>query len=495
MLRALLVEDSKNDYELIARALHGVASVKRVSDRNGLAVALQNPGDFDLILADFSLADLDGREIIEMAKHACPDKPVIIVSGTITEKTAIEIVQAGAKDYVMKDRRPGVDEMGLLRLPVAVKRAWDERQLKLKLARHQRMEYMATTAAAVAHDLNNVFHPIGAGIHLLRTVKMPEPERDKIFKTIADAAERGAQLVKQMVRFAKGANGHKKGVKLEPLMREVVDFLNLKDQRIKIEIDVSPNLPPLTGDTVQLHQVLMNLCTNARDAMPAAGDLLIDARVVQLKDFRPLSSRMEVTGDFVCVNVSDTGIGMTAEVIAKIFDPYFSTKGEHGSGLGLSIVASIMDDHGGFIDVQSKPGFGSTFALYFPYEPPTTEKGPTGAGRTILLVDDETSILDINAAFLESSDYRVLSSPNGVGALRLLEQHGHDIRVLLADMVMPLMDGRELVQRARQIKPELRVILMSGMVDDTALKESKPDAILKKPFQPDELLLLLDQFA
>lgn len=490
VLRALLVEDSREDAELIARALTGVATVRIVSSRAALQTAFEHPDTFDLVLADFCLPDLDGLTVLSLASERVPDKPLIIVSGTITEQVAIDALQNGAKDYVIKDR--------LQRLPVAVKRVWKDKEKDLLLRKGQRWEYQASLSASVAHDLNNVFHPIGAGISLLRMGLQP-PEQEKILRTMEAANQRGAQLVKQMVRFAKGTNGHKRGVDLKELIQEVVLFLQSTiETRLKIETQIERDLPLFNGDAVQVHQVLMNLCVNARDAMPAAGDLLIDARTVELKDFVPFLAAAEpVSGDFVCLSVSDTGTGMSPEVMARIFEPFFTTKGDAGNGIGLPTVVNIVREHNGCVDVSSKPGFGSQFMVYFPYDRGQSRKPepPGGAGRTILLVDDETSILEINQAFLESSDYKVLAASNGVGGLRLLEQHKAEVRVLLTDFVMPMMDGRELVRRAREVRPDLKVILMTGLTGTETIDGLAVDAILKKPFQPSDLLQELDRLA
>lgn len=369
-----------------------------------------------------------------------------------------------------------------------------------QLLRAQRMESIGTLAGGIAHDFNNILSPILMSVGMLQA-KTRDPEMIRWLELIRQSSERGASLVQQVLTFARGMSGDRVSVQLKHIIKDLIKVLDeTLPKSITVKQNVDPELWVISADPTQLHQVLMNLCINARDAMPSGGSLTLSAMNVTIDENY---SRMNIDaepGRYVLVTVNDTGGGMTNDVQKRIFDPFFTTKEiGKGTGLGLSTAITIVKSHGGFINVYSEPQKGTQFSVYFPADP-TSDMGandetvpvmPSGKGEMILLVDDEENIRQVTQAALESSGYVVATASDGTEAISIFAQRHDEIAVILTDMAMPFMDGIAMIRAARKIDPNVRVIAMSGLIsaDQAAeLTELNVKMRLPKPFTAEELL-------
>ena len=376
----------------------------------------------------------------------------------------------------------------------------EKKQLEAKFLRAQRLESLGTLASGIAHDLNNILTPI-LGVAQLLPLRLPELDETtrELVKTLGNSAQRGSSLIGQILTFARGVEG--KRITLEPahILQEVRQILaQTLPKTIKISVSTDADLWTVLGDVTQLHQVLMNLCVNARDAMPDGGLLSIEAHNQHL-DGRQIQPFPEAhPGPYVVVTVTDTGRGLPPKILSRIFDPFFTTKAVgKGTGLGLSAVLGIVKSHGGFLDVQSEVGKGSRFSIYLPAvqghttPPETGLKVPMGQQETLLLVDDETAIREVLKTLLENYHYRVMTADSGLAAITLYKEHQSEIDLVLADMMMPVMDGATMMPLLQQLNPDVRAIAMSGLnVTRTAdhAYELGFQAFLSKPIVTEELL-------
>ena len=378
----------------------------------------------------------------------------------------------------------------------------DRKVLQEQLLRVQRMESIGTLAGGIAHDLNNLLSPIMMGVGLLKLKPLDESSR-RVVDTIERSTQRGAQLVKQVLSFARGVEGARVPVHLAHVAREIQQFmLSTFPKNITLAVNVPNDVWFVSGDPTQLNQVLLNLCVNARDAMPAGGRLSVTARNIVVDEQYAAMLHTVPAGRFVLLEVTDTGTGMTPEVKEHMFEPFFTTKAPgHGTGFGLSTVSTIVREHGGGISVESEPGRGSCFKVFLPAQAdktvavtdePRNVAPPRGRGECILLVDDDASILEIMRHTLESYGYRVRSAEDGAQAIGLYALHREDIAVVLTDMMMPVMDGSALIKAMRRINPNVRIIATSGIHgSEAAATAVGVKHFLAKPFASSDLLALL----
>ncbi len=378
----------------------------------------------------------------------------------------------------------------------------ERKKLERQFYRAQRMESIGTLAGGIAHDLNNVLSPIIFSLDLLRA-SIADEETQELLAVLHASAEHGAEMVRQVLSFARGVEGKRLEVDVAALLTDVSRIAHdtfLK--HISITSKASVDLHPVLGDRTQLQQVLMNLCVNARDAMPQGGTLSVSAENVRLDarhDDAPASMK---PGEYLRLRVQDSGIGMSPEVMERIFDPFYTTKElGKGTGLGLSTSLAIVESHGGFMRVYSERGRGTTFAIYLPAYldgPPSTAvtppDAPRGNGELVLVVDDEDAVRLLTRRILESHGYRAVLATDGVHALTQFEAHRADLAIVLTDMMMPGMDGPTLVRELRARAPALRIVGTSGLspldADDDTLRLDLA-GFLPKPSTADALLRLL----
>jgi PAS domain S-box-containing protein len=379
-----------------------------------------------------------------------------------------------------------------------------QKKIEQQFLRAQRMESIGTLAGGIAHDLNNLLAPILLGVGLLKQGEAA-PDRIKLMDTIERSAQRGAGLVKQVLSFARGVESSRIGLQVRHLIRDLESILeNTFPKNIRFETEYGADLAMVMADPTQLNQVLLNLCVNARDAMPDGGRLTVSARTIDIDPQYAVMDRMVPPGKYVVIEVSDTGCGMPQEIIDRIFEPFFTTKDfGKGTGLGLSTVQGIMRSHGGFVHAYSEVGKGSVFKVYLvaiadgtdgTVQLPATERMPRGNGETILVVDDEVSILDITRQTLQSFGYKVLTAEDGAHAIGLYALHRQEISAVLTDMMMPVMDGQTLIFALRRINPSVRVIAASGLMAHDNLTRTANTGVkhfLPKPYPAAAMLTLL----
>ena len=349
----------------------------------------------------------------------------------------------------------------------------EQRQLEHQAARNQRIESLGTLSSGVAHDLNNILTPIMVSIGLLKE-QAHDPMLGRLIAGLEASTRRGAQLVKQILTFGRGVKGERVPIRLCDSIREVQQLIQETfPKTIQMEIKVPVNLWLVNGDPTQIHQVLLNLAINARDAMPNGGKLSFTCKNT-IVDAAGAANDSEVQpGAYVFIQVSDTGTGMTRKVIERIFDPFFSTKPTgQGTGLGLSTTLGIVKSHGGIINVWSEPGKGSAFKIFLPAqnfgEPAEPETGggktlPRGHNELILLVDDEEAICATAKKILERHGYRVITAANGAEAVSVYTARHSEINVVITDMHMPVMDGPTAITALQSVNPNVKIISSSGL--------------------------------
>ena len=379
----------------------------------------------------------------------------------------------------------------------------EQKRSEEHLLRAQRMESIGTLAGGIAHDLNNILSPIMMAVDMLRLNDL-DAETRKWLDMMKENAERGADLVKQVLTFARGMSGERFPVILKHLTKDLVGMLvEIMPRSINVKYEIEPDLWTVSADPTQIHQVLTNVCVNARDAMPTGGTLTIKAQNVKIdENFVRIKLDAE-PGDYVLLEVSDTGSGMPPEIVERIFDPFFTTKniGE-GTGLGLAITMTIVKSHGGFIDVYSETAKGTKMSIYLPSSQEPTDVSPPeklsllprGDGELILIVDDEENIRRIAEATLVRFGYRTVTAVNGSDALTVYAEHTGAISVVLTDIAMPHMDGEALIRTLRKLAPDTPVIAMSGLMSPEQTKELESlnvGGFLSKPFTAENLLTTL----
>ncbi|MFI5180389.1 MAG: response regulator [Thermoanaerobaculia bacterium] len=626
-LRVLILEDRPDDAELMVRQLreHGFdVRATRVETQSDFLAALETSPD--VILADYNLPQWNALEAIRRSQFRLPDVPVIIVTGSIGEETAVWCLQQGAVDYLLKDR--------LARLGDAVDRALEERRLKeerrraeaalrqseekyrlffeedlaghfiskpdgrilacnpafartfgfasveealstsaaslyaepgdrmkfldlirseKRLERHekelrrkdgktlyvienvlgtfdrrgelteihgflldateqrraeeelrqaQKMEAVGRLAGGVAHDFNNILTVILGHLELLEPTLEPTDPRLEEMEEIRKAAERAAGLTRQLLAFSRKQVLQPTILDLNAVLKDVENMLQrLIGEDIQIRTAFAPSLGPVQADPGQIEQMIMNLAVNARDAMPRGGTLVIETANVDPESTPAALSHLESPAPHVMVSVADTGCGMNATTMAHLFEPFFTTKEPgKGTGLGLATVYGMVKQSGGFIKVESEPGRGSTFRIFFPRaaeESPhpgvlrTGDQTPTGS-EAILLVEDDEALRALTLKILGQASYKVLAASGPKEALDLASGRGGAIDLLLTDVVMPGMSGPDLARRIRTLRPGLAVLFMSGYTDESI----GPYGVLKpgihfiqKPFTQSGLLL------
>ncbi|MGD9635886.1 MAG: CHASE3 domain-containing protein [Pirellulales bacterium] len=458
-------------------------------------------------LYGWTAAEVLGRSAADVITSTAPDltadayrltQEQMSWSGEITQRTK------NGREIIVEERRTLIwDEAGVSNAQLVFDVDISERKrIEEHQRRAQRLESIGTLAGGIAHDLNNVLTPIMMGSKLLLR-DQKEENRQKIARTIQAAAERGTEMIKQLLSFAGGKEGRRETVQVAEVIREVQDILeHTLPKSIDSHVDILDNLWPVVGDPTEICQLILNLCINARDAMPDGGHLTIAAENCEI-DARRASANPDLSlGPHLMLSISDTGTGIAHDIIDKIFDPFFTTK-EHGkgTGLGLATCLGIVRSHGGAINVYSEPNCGSEFTIYLPATPAaasaTTESWPTesvgGNGELILLVDDEPMVLEIASATLEENGYRALIANSGAEAVEIYSRRVDEVAAAIVDMMMPGMDGISTMNALKGINPQIRVIASSGLRSRGREARTLAGALefLPKPYSDAQLLSTL----
>lgn len=380
------------------------------------------------------------------------------------------------------------------------------RKLEGQLYQSQKLENLGTLVGGIAHDFNNVLAIISGHTSVINRSRFDDERFETSVDAIKKASKRGAHVVKQLLTFARKVDLITESVNVGEIVEEISALCKETfTQKITFEIDVEKGLPTIHADPNQMHQVLLNLCVNARDAMPAGGKISIAASRVSRSMLNGNFTEVEAQ-EYVLLKIADSGMGMGNETLSHIFEPFFTTKKQgQGTGLGLAVVYGIIKSHHGFIDVRSKPGKGTTFMVYLPVpvmkiEVPEVPReildAVGGSGQTILVVEDEEPLRDFVESTLRYSGYKVLSSGDGLEAAEIYARHEGEIDLVLLDMGLPKMNGSELLSVLKKLNPDIRVIAASGYLEPelkTEIFQQGAVDFLTKPYMAAEMLKKISQ--
>lgn len=498
-LKVLIIEDSLDDFDLLLRELKkefSQVNCRRIDTREAMLECLQE--SWDIILSDFSMPQFSGMAALETLKSTGIDIPFIIVSGTIGEEAAVDLMRAGASDYVLKSKTN--------RLMHAIRREQQAAEKRTKLAdteeqlRHmQKMEAVGQLAGGVAHDFNNMLSVVQ--IYCRKLKEVDNPQVHYYVDKILGVQNRSVSLTKQLLVFSRKQTGTASVLDVSQVLHDMQDMLQrLVGEAVELGIDTIHNLFRVKADRGQIEQVIMNLAVNARDAMPDGGRMCFSTSNVNFAAPHLVGAEY-LTGNYVMLEATDTGHGMTKEIMNRIFEPFFTTKSaKDGTGLGLSIIYGIIHQNHGEIAVSSEVGRGTSFKIYLPetlekdlsVTPIEQSQKSDGGKETILLVEDNFELRSLFVETLETKGYEVLEASDGMAALSVLEKNPKSIHLVITDMVMPKIGGRELHRRVNQMDKDIKFIYMSGYFEDASVTDAnslESFYYLQKPFSEDELLL------
>ncbi len=494
-LRALIVEDSENDCRLLLDMLRrgGYDVTHKRVDSAAAVKACLDESKWDIVLSDYSMPGFRGTDALALVKEKGLDIPFIFVSGTIGEEIAVNAMLAGARDYVIKGKAA--------RLLPAIQRELREaearrehQQMEHRVRQLEKFEALGKLAGGVAHDFNNVIGAIMGWAELGIDNAPSEGREAKLFRNIREQATRAAGLTRQLLAYARRQVLEPKNINLNQMVSDTTALLQKAiGEQIEVKMVLTPDLGITRADPSQIEQVLMNLCFNARDAMPHGGQLLIETRNVELDSHYCSRHADAQPGRHIQLSVSDTGIGMDSVTMERIFEPFFTTKEiGKGTGLGLATVMGIVKQHGGFLDVNSEFGKGTAFHVYLRATDGAAEplnhvdNAPVRKGtETILVAEDHEGMREMAREILETLGYRVLLVHDGEEAVNQFAAHRNEISLVLLDVIMPKLDGTHAYEQICRAKPGMPVIFTSGYSDHGALLSSlvtKGTTILQKPY-------------
>jgi two-component system cell cycle sensor histidine kinase/response regulator CckA len=483
-LRILFADDSENDVLIIMHALRkaGYALVhERVWTAAAMQAALQNPA-WEIVVSDYEMPGFGGFEALELVKASGRDLPFILVSAVVSEEIAVAAMKAGAHDYMMKRKLarlgPAIErELRDAKTRTARKAAETAlKQSEEQLRQAQKLEAVARLAAGVAHDFNNILTAIsGHSMILLRELKEGDPRRINAGQ-IEKCAYRAATLTRQLLTFSRKQAIKPRVININDIVRGLERMLRrLIGEDIEFRQMLDAAAGNIKADIGQLEQVLTNLCVNARDAMPNGGRITVFTANVTVDDLRAKDARSMNAGDYVMVAVADTGTGMTEEVKAHLFEPFFTTKPPgKGTGLGLATSFGIVKENSGHIELESEVGKGTTFKIYFPQvweavASTASEKDGTrvrGGAETVLVVEDEAIVRELAATDLRERGYAVMEAGDGEEGLRIASRHQGKIDLVLTDIVMPVMGGKEMADALHRSHPDMKFLFTSGYSEE-----------------------------
>ncbi|MBN1398362.1 MAG: PAS domain S-box protein [Bacteroidetes bacterium] len=525
---------SWNSFGVVNRGLI-IAAARDITDRNRAEIHLQESEERYRRLVEFSpdaimvhsygkfvyvnpaaikllganeASELLGKPVIDIV-HPDYRKDVRfrIETGIIENKT----LQLMEEKFLRLDG--AIIDVGVASLPIeyngipsmhdVVRDITEQKKLQQELLQSQKIQSIGTLASGIAHDFNNILGIILGYASLIEKNKIDALRKSESIAAINQAVQRGAALVRQILTFARKTDISFEPLSLTDLIQELISMLNQTFPKIiKFKKIFQTDIPFILADRTQIHQVLLNLCVNARDAMPGGGSITIMA---ENKTGQQLKEQFSAAVQelYVCISVTDIGEGMNEATRQRIFDPFFTTKSKgKGTGLGLSVVYGVVQAHHGFINVESEVGHGTAFRLYFPVpdisERPIdfqkVEPYETGGTETILLVEDEELLIEMVRVLLESKGYKVFTAQDGVQAMEIYEKNRQEIAIVLTDMGLPLMTGNEEFNKLKEIDPNVSVIFASGFFEPdvkSELLKAGARGFLQKPYMPDEILRVI----
>lgn len=500
-LRVLIVEDSEDDLVLLLDTLkRGGFDVtyRQVQSAEELKEALRAE-TWQIVISDYSLPGFDARAALEIVRPTTI--PFFVLSGTIGETIAAEMMRAGAQDYIMKDNKT--------RLIPAIHRELEEfkyreslrlslQQKEDQLRQSQKMEAIGRLVGGIAHDFNNFLSVVMTLSESASEKIGKDHPAAKDLKGIYDASLRAAALTRQLLTFSRRQTTQPVPLNISATMAEMKDMLQrMVSSQIVFCCDLQWKIKPTLIDKSQFEQIVMNLVVNARDAMPEGGHITVKTANVLLDRAKTTPYSDIPPGEYVLLSLADSGVGMNPKALQHIFEPFFTTKGERGTGLGLATVYGIVQGANGYVDVRSVPQQGSVFDIYLPVCQAAEETKPTKAADTVakvkkatlLIAEDQADLREAMAASLTSQNFEVFAAEGGQQAIALLEKNKEKIDLLITDMAMPELNGLQVIERALYIKPNLKIILMSGFFDQSiATLQNRRIEFLQKPF-PNKILL------
>ncbi len=499
-LRILHLEDSPPDAAFVRGVLRraGMAFNLRCVDTREAFVEQLEKFQPDLIISDYQLPSFDGLEALALMRMRLPELPFILTSGFIGEEAAAEALKCGATDFLLKANLNA-------RLVPAVQRAMREveehaerKRTAEMLQRAQKMEAIGNLTGGMAHDFNNLLGVIIGNLDLLRDRQKGDPDADELSRDALDAALRGADLTRRLLAFARRQPLQPSRTDVNALIAGIVKLLErMLGEQIQITLDLNPDTWPVVVDPAQLESSLTNLATNARDAMPAGGQLIITTGNRSLDADYALQHAEVQPGDYAMIEVSDSGTGMSPEAATRIFEPFYTTKEPgKGTGLGLSMVFGFIKQSGGHINVYSEVGTGTIFRLYLPRAGVGAEAGGSitpaalvrGSGETVLVVEDNASLRRVVVRQLTELGYRVLEAADAQTALRVIESERVDL--ILTDVVMPGgTSGYDIARAVLSRWPAIKIVLTSGFPENKINGDANTPSLplLSKPYRRDEL--------
>jgi len=496
------LKQSEQQFRLIAE---NVADMIAVLDLNGRRI-YNSPSYNDILGNPESLKETDGfREIHPEDKERIKQVFQETVRTGVGQRLEYRLMGKDGSTRNIESKGSVIrDAEGVISQVIVVSRdVTEEKRLAAQFLRAQRMESIGTLAGGIAHDLNNVLAPIMMAIEVLRT-KISDPGGQKILNTIETSAKRGADIVRQVLAFGRGVKSDRILVQLKHLIQEVAKIAGETfPKAIEIKTDIARNLWTVAADPTQMHQVLLNLLVNARDAMPKGGTLTIAAQNIQLDENYSRMHLEAKPGAYVSMAITDTGTGIPADIQEKIFEPFFTTKEIGlGTGLGLSTTLAIVKSHEGFINLRSERGKGTTFSIYIPAT--GTDSGgaaasevvdlPMGHGELILIIDDEAAIREITKETLEAYGYKAITASDGAEGISVFSENKKVIKAVIIDIMMPVMDGSAAILVLNKIDPDVKIIAASGLTTKgqvTPPPASSVQGFLTKPYTAENLLKTL----
>lgn len=394
----------------------------------------------------------------------------------------------------------------ILRVQGAYQDISERRELEQRSMRAERLESVGTLAAGMAHDLNNLFVPILLAVEQMKADGMPHSDGEML-GLIESSAKRGVDMVRQVLSLARGMDGAHSRIRIADVLADsALVVRSTFPQEIALRSRVEDDLWDIVGDSTHLHQVFMNLFVNARDAMPKGGTISVVAENIRVDQHYAAMIGSAAPGPYVRISISDTGEGIPRAILDRIFEPFFSTKGDgKGTGLGLSTVAAIVRRYGGFVSAYSEAGTGTTFRFHFPSAPQTSAETAVdpvhpgslhGAGECILIVDDEAGIRSITEQTLTAFGYRVLTATDGADAIAVFGRCADEIDLVLTDTVMPIMDGPTAIRAIVKIRADAKIVLASGAGSESAearAREIGASGYLPKPYTAHALLATIQR--